>query len=78
MLPLSRRSDSAVSARKTGSHRQKLLCTPILGKMFLIVIDVHSKGIETFPVNTSTSSATIEKLRITVATHGLPEVVVTE
>ena len=46
--------------------------------MFLIVIDVHSKWIEAFTVNTSTSSATVEKLRITIATHGLPEVVVTD
>ena len=43
--------------------------------MFLIVIDAHSKWVETFPMNTSTSSATIEKLRITFATHGLPEIV---
>ena len=51
---------------------------PVLGKMFLIVIDVHSNWIEAFPVNTSTSSVTIEKSRITIATHGLPEVVVTD
>ena len=29
-------------------------------------------------MSTSTSSATIEKLRITFATHGLPEIVVTD
>ena len=51
---------------------------PFLGKMFLIVIDAHSKWIEAFPMNTSTSSTTIEKLRITFVTHGLPEIVVTE
>ena len=51
---------------------------PSLGKMLLIVIDAHSKWREAFPVNTSTSSATIEKLRITFATHGLPEIVVTD
>ena len=51
---------------------------PFLGKMFLIVIDAHSKWTEVFPMNTSTSSATIEKLRITFVTHGLPEIVVTE
>ena len=51
---------------------------PFLGQMFLIVIDAHSKWIEAFPMNTSTSSATIEKLRITFATHGLPGVVVTD
>ena len=51
---------------------------PFLGKMFLIVIDAHSKWIEGFPMSTSTSSATIEELRITFATHGLPEIVVTD
>ena len=29
-------------------------------------------------MNTSTASATIEKLRITIATHGLSEIVVTD
>ena len=51
---------------------------PFLGKMFLFVIDAQSKWIDAFPMNTSTSSATIEKLRITFATHGLPEIVVTD
>jgi len=45
--------------------------------MFLIVMDAHSKWMEAFPMNTSTSSATIEKLRIAFATHSLPEIVVT-
>ena len=51
---------------------------PFLVKMFLTVVDAHSKWIEAFPMNTSTSSATIEKLRIAFATHGLPEIVVTD
>ena len=51
---------------------------PFLGKMFLIVMDAHSKWMEAFPMDTSTSSATIEKLRIAFATHGLPEIVVTD
>ena len=51
---------------------------PFLGKMFLFVIDAHSKWIEAFPMNTSTSSATIEKLGITFVTHGLLESVVTD
>ena len=51
---------------------------PFLGKMFLNAIDAHSKWMEAFPMNTSTSSATIDKLRITFATHGLLEIVVTD
>ena len=46
--------------------------------MFLIVDDAHSKWIEAFPMSTSTSEATIEKLRIAFSTHGLPEMVVTD
>ena len=42
------------------------------------VIDAHSKWIEAFPMSTSTSEATIEKLRIAFSTHGLPEMVVTD
>ena len=52
--------------------------SPFLGKMFLFVIDAHSKWMGAFAMNTLTSSATIDKLRITFATHGLPEIVVTD
>lgn len=41
-------------------------------------LDAHSKWVETFPMTTLTSSATIEKLRIAFTTHGLPEMVVTD
>ena len=37
---------------------------PFVGKMFLIVVEAHSKWLEAFPMNTSTTSANIEKLRI--------------
>ena len=43
-----------------------------------MVVDAHSKWIEGFPMNTSTSNATIEKLRIAFSAHGLPEMVVTD
>ena len=51
---------------------------PFLGKMFLTVVDVHSKWRGALPMSTSTSEATIEKLRIAFSTHGLPEMVVTD
>ena len=51
---------------------------PYLGKMFLIVVDAHSKWIEAFPMNTSTTTATITKLRGLFATHGLPEIIVSD
>ena len=51
---------------------------PFMGKMILVVVDSHSKWIEAIPMDTSTSEATISKLRIIFATHGLPEVLVTD
>ena len=51
---------------------------PFLGRMFLLVIDAHSKWLEVCPMNTATSFTTIEKLRKLFAIHGLPETVVTD
>lgn len=51
---------------------------PIDGKMFLILIDAHSKWIEAVHTKTSTSAAVIEELRTVFATFGLPEVIVTD
>ena len=51
---------------------------PVLGKMLMIVIDAHSKWIEAIPMNVSTSQATISGLRTLFATHGLPEMLVTD
>ena len=51
---------------------------PFQGKMFFILIDAYSKWMEVFPMNTSTSNATIEKLRMIFATHGLPEKLVSD
>nr|XP_061834657.1 uncharacterized protein K02A2.6-like [Nerophis lumbriciformis] len=53
-------------------------CGPILGKMFLIVIDAYSKWLEVIPMQSITSSITIEKLRSIFATHGIPASLVTD
>ena len=47
-------------------------------KMVLVIIDAHSKWIDAFVTGTATSSATIEKLRISFSTHGLPDTVVSD
>ena len=47
-------------------------------KMVLVIIDAHSKWIEAFVTGTATSSSTIEKLRISFSTHGLPDTVVSD
>ena len=51
---------------------------PIQGKMFLVVVDAHSKWIEVSIVNSATSFVTIQKLRSMFSTHGLPRVVVSD
>ncbi len=51
---------------------------PSMGKMFLITVDAHSKWMEVQVVGAATSQSTIEKMRATFATHGLPEILVTD
>jgi len=51
---------------------------PLLGHMLLILVDAHSKWMEVKLVKTATSSTTIEHLRNIFATHGLPEMLVTD
>ena len=51
---------------------------PFLGHMFLILIDAHSKWMEVHMTKSSTSLVTIEKMRSTFATLGLPEQLVTD
>ena len=51
---------------------------PFMGKMFLIIIDAHSKWLDIHVVNTARTEATVEKLRATFATHGLPEMLVSD
>ena len=46
--------------------------------MFLIIVDAYSKWIDVHPTDVSTSEATIEKLRVTFANQGLPEVLVSD
>ena len=51
---------------------------PLFGKMFLVLIDAHSKWIEAFPTTGSTSAVVIDNLRTVFAQFGLPETLVTD
>ena len=51
---------------------------PFMGKMFLLIIDAHSKWMDIHCVNSATSSVTIDKMRSTFASRGLPEIVVSD
>lgn len=51
---------------------------PYEGKMSLLLVDAYSKWLEIHYTNTSTSTATIELLRKSFASLGLPEVIVSD
>ena len=51
---------------------------PMEGKMFLIVIDAHSKWIEVFPIATATALTTIQRLRQLFAQFRIPESIVSD
>ena len=50
----------------------------LLGKMFLVLIDAHSKWIELEPVESATTKTTVERLRKIFSTHGIPEKLVSD
>ena len=51
---------------------------PFLDRMFLVVVDAHSKWLEVFPMKTATSETTIRELRRLFSQFGLPEHIVTD
>ena len=51
---------------------------PIMGRMFLLIIDAHSKWLDIHMTTATSSSATISLLRKSFAALGLPEVVVSD
>ena len=51
---------------------------PYLGRMFLIITDSFSKWTDVYSVKSAKSRVTIEKLRTSFASHGIPEIVVSD
>ena len=51
---------------------------PFIGNMFLLIVDAHSKWMNIHCVISASSSDTVEKMRATFATHGLPDMVVSD
>ena len=49
-----------------------------MGKMILVAIDAHSKGIEAHVTSGSTSTITINKLRMMFSTHGIPATIISD
>ena len=51
---------------------------PTEGKMFLIVIDAHSKWIEVFPMTSATALTTVQHLRQLFSRFGIPDSIVSD
>ena len=51
---------------------------PFLDKMFLIVVDAHSKWPEVVQMSTTTTTKTVEVLQVLFAKYGLPEQLVSD
>ncbi len=51
---------------------------PLLGHMFLVTGDAHSKWMDVKALKSATSHSTIEHLRSLFATHSLPELLVSD
>lgn len=51
---------------------------PLLGKMFLILTDAHSKWIDAYPITTAATANTLECLRKSFSVHGIPGMIVSD
>ena len=51
---------------------------PFMNRMFLIMVDAHTKWLEVHVTQSSTAAVTIQKLQQTFATLGLPETLVSD
>lgn len=51
---------------------------PFLGRMFLVMVDAHSKWPEVFEMKSTTAERTIQVMRTCFARYGLPKQVVTD
>jgi len=51
---------------------------PLEGRMLLVIVDSHSKWLDVHVTTSSTSTVTIDKLQVTFATLGIPEVIVSD
>ena len=46
---------------------------PFMGHVYLIIIDAHSKWLETLPATTATAQGAVKRMREVFATHRLPD-----
>ena len=51
---------------------------PMDGRMFLVVVDAHSKWLEVIPMKTATALTTVRQLRTLFSRFGIPECIVSD
>ena len=51
---------------------------PMDGRMFLVVVDSHSKWLEVIPMKTATAKTTVQRLRTLFSKFGVPESIVSD
>ncbi len=51
---------------------------PFMGRMFLVMVDAHTKWLEAHVLKNITASVTVDTLCQVFSVHGLPDVVVTD
>ena len=51
---------------------------PLFGRMYLVLIDAHSKWNAVFPTNSSTITTVIEHLHTVFSQFGIPEMIVSD
>lgn len=51
---------------------------PLDGRMFLVIVDAHSKWLDVIPMKTASAQTTIQRLRTVFANFGVPESIVTD
>ena len=51
---------------------------PLQGQMLLILVDAYSKWMDVHAVSTATTQKTVEKIRESIVTHGIPDSIVSD
>ena len=60
------------------SHVHADYAGPFMGRMFLLLVNVHSKWSEVLPTTSATTPSTNSAMEAVFATHGMPELLVTD
>ena len=76
--PIKANSNPWVWPNKAGARVHVDFAGPFLDRMFLIIVDAHSKWADVIPMKSTTTEATIRVLRTKFTEWGLPQVLVSD